>query len=112
MNAPDQTLTSRQRAQLRRLAHHAKPSIHIGKGGVNDAILRAVEEAFTSAELVKIKVLEAAPASARDVAEEVSRGIDGVTVVQVMGRIATLYRRHPENPRINLEDRKGRTDRP
>ena len=95
-------LTSKQRAHLRKLAHHAKPSIHIGKGGVNGATVHAVEEAFSTEELLKVKILEAAPAPVRDVAEQLATAISGVSVVQVMGRIATLYRPHPDTPKIVL----------
>lgn len=95
-------LSSKQRAQLRRLAHPLRPAIHIGKGGVSGSTAEAVEEAFGGAELLKVKVLESAPAPATDVARELAGRIEGAEVVQVLGRVATLYRRHPKNPRIEL----------
>lgn len=98
-----QRFTSKQRAQLRRMAHSLRPAIHIGKEGVTSGSTDAVEEAFGRSELVKIKVLESAPSSANEVALELSRRIDGVHVVQTMGRVATLYRRHPLRPRIEIE---------
>ena len=100
-NAPG--LSSSQRATLRRLAHHIKPTVHIGKGGFSPAVRLTVEEALSNAELLKVRVLEGAPESPREAAQALADQIDGVLVVQVMGRVATLYRRHPENPKIALK---------
>ena len=96
-------LSSSQRAALRRLAHHIKPAVHVGKGGITPALLQTMEEAFANAELLKVKVLEGAPDTPREAAQALADQTDGVIVVQVMGRIATLYRRHPEQPKISLK---------
>ena len=61
-------LTSKQRAHLRGLAHALKPLAHIGKEGVTDAAVRALQQTFDTHELVKVRVLEAAPESAKDTA--------------------------------------------
>lgn len=95
-------LTPRQRAHLKSLAHPLKPILQIGKEGVTDAVARTVEDAFHTRELLKVKVLEAAPAGAREVGESLAGGIDGVALVQVIGRTVVLYRRHPEKPSIQL----------
>lgn len=95
-------LNARQRAHLKSLAHPLKPILQIGKEGVTDAVARTVDDAFHTRELLKVKVLEAAPASAREVGESLAGGLDGVQLVQVIGRTIVLYRRHPENPQIRL----------
>lgn len=97
-------LSPRQRAQLKSLAHPLKPVFHIGKEGVTDTALRSLMDAFTSRELLKVKVQSAAPLSAARVGEEIARGLPDVHHVQTIGRTVVLYRRHPENPEIVLRD--------
>ena len=95
-------ITPKQRAHLKSLAHHLKPVVYIGKEGVQDSTIRSLEEALNTRELIKVKVLEAAPANVRDTAAELGRRVDGVEVVQTIGRVAVIYRRHPEKPEIQL----------
>ena len=95
-------LTPRQRAHLRSLAHALKPIVHIGKEGVTETVFGSIGDALRTRELVKVKVLEAAPASARESADEIDAALPDVAVVQIIGRTIVLYRRHPENPEIRL----------
>lgn len=67
-------LTSKQRAYLRGLANTEEPILHAGKGGISDAMLKQADDALTARELIKGKVLETAPGSARETAEEIARG--------------------------------------
>ena len=96
------TITPRQRAHLKSLAHHLKPVVYVGKEGVQDSTIRSVEEALNTRELIKVKVLEAAPANVRDTAGELGRRMNDVVVVQTIGRVAVIFRRHPEKPEIEL----------
>lgn len=95
-------LTSRQRAHLRKLAHHLKPVVLVGGDGVTTAVLNAVEEAFNTRELLKVKLQESAPLHVRDAAGELSTRIIGSHSVQTIGRTVILYRPHPEHPEIRL----------
>ena len=95
-------LTSKQRAHLRSLAHHLKPVVHVGTEGVTPALLRSVEEAFNTRELLKVKLQEAAPQKARDTGDAIAAELDGVHVAQTIGRTLALYRRHPDKPEIRL----------
>jgi RNA-binding protein len=98
------TLTPRQRAHLKSLAHPLKPILQIGREGVTDAVARTIEDAFRTRELLKVKVLESAPAPAREVGESLAGGIGGVALVQVIGRTVVLYRRHADAPEIRLPE--------
>ncbi len=99
---PIDTLTPKQRAHLRSLAHHLKPVLHVGKEGVTDASVRSLEDAFNTRELLKVKVQEAAPADVREAGAELAARIEGAHLVQTIGRTAVLYRAHPERPEIRL----------
>jgi RNA-binding protein len=97
-----ESLLPKQRAHLRSLAHHLKPIMQIGKEGITDASIRSLDDAFRSRELLKVKVQEMAPFTARDAGAELAERLDGVHHVQTIGRTVVLYRRHPEKPEIEL----------
>lgn len=94
-------MTSKQRAYLRGLANPLEAIVHVGKGGVSDAMIKQADDALTARELIKGKVLETAPLSSRDAAEEMAAAVKA-EVVQVIGRVFVLYRRNPEKPIIEL----------
>ena len=96
------TLNARQRAHLKSLAHPLKPIAQIGKGGVDELVVQSLDEAFRHRELLKVKVLEASPASAKEVGEQLAEQVSGAKLVQVIGRTIVLYRQHPEKPEIRL----------
>lgn len=95
-------LTSKQRAFLRSQAHHLKPILQIGAGGVTEAVLESVREAFNTRELLKVKVLEAAPEGARETGAAIAEALENVQVPQTIGRTVVLYRPFPEDPEIRL----------
>ena len=94
-------MTSKQRAYLRGLANTMEPIVHAGKGGVSDTMRKQADDALTARELIKGRVLETAPASTRDVAEDIAASV-GAEVVQVIGRTFVLYRRNEKEPKIVL----------
>ena len=95
-------LTAKQRAHLRTLGHALKPVLHVGKEGVTKETAETLEEALSKRELLKVRVLEAAPEPARESAHDLASRVAGVKVVQVIGRTALVYRPHPEKPVIRL----------
>lgn len=99
---PTESLTPKQRAHLRSLAHHLKPILQIGKEGVTDAAVQAIADAFNTRELLKVKVQEAAPVDVREAGAVLSQRVEGAHLVQTIGRTAVLYRTHPAKPEIRL----------
>jgi RNA-binding protein len=98
------TLSSRQRAALRSLAHDLKPVQQIGKEGLTPAVVAAAEDALRTRELLKIRVLESAPGTPAGFGRELTAAIRGAQLVQVVGRVLVVYRAHPETPEIRLPD--------
>ena len=94
-------MTSKQRAYLRGLANDYEPIVHVGKGGLSDTVIKQADDALEARELIKGRVLETAPQSAREVADEVAAAV-GAETVQVIGRTFVLYRRRAEEPTIVL----------
>ena len=94
-------LTSKQRAFLRSLATDIDTIVMIGKGGMSEQIIKQADEAMTARELIKGKVLETADLSPREAGELIAAQT-GCEVVQVIGSKFVLYRRNPEEPKIDL----------
>lgn len=93
-------LTSKQRAELRRLAHRMKPVVIVGNEGVTHAVVQSVKEAFNTRELLKIKSLESAPAPIREISNAIAAALGDTQTVQTVGRTAILYRPDPEEPEL------------
>lgn len=94
-------LTSKQRAKLRGLANSMDTILQVGKGGIGDALIKQVDDALNARELIKMRVLETAPAFARETAEELAQKTRS-EVVFVIGTRFVLYRRNPKDPKIEL----------
>jgi RNA-binding protein len=78
--------------------------VHLGADGVSATAIDAVREAFNTRELLKVKVLENAPVSAREAADAIVRHLPDSHIPQVIGRIVVVYRPSPEKPEIQLPD--------
>ncbi len=92
-------LSEKQRKHLRRLGHDLKPVILVGDAGASEGVIRECGLALQHHELIKAKV-HGADRAGRDAVIDTLAGATGAEVVQRIGNIALLYRRHPENPRI------------
>lgn len=84
-------LTSKQRAQLRSLANSIDTILHVGKDGLGENLLTQANDALEARELIKGKVLETAPLTPRETAEELAKAARA-EVVQVIGTKFILYR--------------------
>lgn len=94
-------LNSKQRSVLKGLASTADTIGQISKGSMTDTIIKQTQEALAARELVKYRVLETCPLSAREAAAELAEKT-GSEVVQVIGSRLVLYRRNPDKPVIVL----------
>ncbi|HEY7911058.1 MAG TPA: ribosome assembly RNA-binding protein YhbY [Blastocatellia bacterium] len=104
------TLTAKQRMKLKGLAHSLKPILYIGKEGVTESMVRAVENAFNTREILKVKVQDGAPESADESGEILANRVKGAHLVQVIGRTVVLYRPHPDAPKIELPHSKSQPE--
>lgn len=94
-------LTSKQRAQLRSMANSLDAIFQIGKGGINDHLIKQVEDALEARELIKLSVLETSPVKSREAADTVASAVH-CDVVQVIGSKFILYKESKENKKIVL----------
>lgn len=94
-------MTSKQRAYLRSLSNRIEPIFQVGKLGVTDVLVEQLNNALEARELIKINVLETAPDSKKDIAEEISLKTDSI-LVQILGNKITLYKARKKDPKIIL----------
>ncbi|CDH43493.1 MAG: ribosome assembly RNA-binding protein YhbY [Candidatus Competibacteraceae bacterium] len=96
-----QTLTNPQKRHLKALAHHRKPVVIIGDSGITPAVTHEILLALDHHELIKIRVNAADRETRETMVAELCTTTDAA-LVQRVGHIATLFRRNPETPRIEL----------
>lgn len=94
-------LTSKQRATLRSFANDIETILQVGKGGITQTVVTQIDQALTARELIKIRVLENAPVSAREAANELAKGVSA-EVVQVIGTKIVLLRQNKKDSRFTL----------
>jgi RNA-binding protein len=94
-------LTGKQRRHLRALAHALHPIVQVGKGGLDDGLVAAVDRALADHELVKVRVGENTDESKTEVAERLAHQTKS-EVAQIIGNIVLLYRADPDEPAIAL----------
>jgi RNA-binding protein len=89
--------TGREKKHLRALAHHLKPVIQIGKLGVTEHVLSALDKALDDHELIKIKFMDF-----KDEKESLSVKISEsckAIIAGLIGNILILYRQNPDKER-------------
>lgn len=86
------------------MANTLDPIFQVGKGGVNDQLIRQVDETLEKRELIKLTVLESAPETAREAADQIAAATHAETV-QVIGRKFVLYRKSKEKQKIFLKSK-------
>ena len=94
-------LTSKQRAQLRGLASLADTVVQIGKDGISTSVVDSALSALKARELIKCKVLENSPLSVREACDSLCEACKA-DPVQVIGTKFVIFKRNPNNPRIEL----------
>jgi RNA-binding protein len=92
-------LTGKQKRFLRSEAHHLSPIFQVGKGGVNENMIKQISEALEARELMKISVLQNCDEDKDTVAQELASGA-GADIVQIIGNTIILYKESKENKRI------------
>ena len=93
-------LNIRQKKFLRQQAHARKPVVTVGNPGLTTAVLAEIRSALKTHELLKIK-LPAAERAARDTLLTQVCSATKAEPVQLIGRVAIIYR-PSDKPKIQL----------
>ncbi|HON38923.1 MAG: ribosome assembly RNA-binding protein YhbY [Desulfomonilia bacterium] len=94
------SLTGAQRKYLRGRAHGLNPVVQVGKQGITPELIKAVNEALDSHELIKVKFVdfkEERRELSREIAERTSS-----EAVGLIGNVAILYRQQPDEQKRKI----------
>ena len=94
-------MTSKQRAYLRSLANRIDTILQVGKSGINENLIKQVDDALEARELIKLHNLETSPLSANEAMNELAAATDSEAVTAVGNRFV-LYRESKNNKKIQL----------
>lgn len=94
-------MTSKQRAYLRSLSNRIDSILQVGKGGINDNLIKQVDDALEARELIKLHNLETSPYTAREAMNELASATQSEPVASVGNRFV-LYRESKNNKKIEL----------
>ncbi|MGE6488360.1 ribosome assembly RNA-binding protein YhbY [Paenisporosarcina sp. NPDC076898] len=97
-------LTGKQKRFLRSQAHHLSPIFQVGKGGVNEHMLKQIQEALEVRELIKISILQNCEDDKQEVAQALAKGTKA-ELVQLIGLTVVLYKASKNNKKIELPTR-------
>lgn len=94
-------LTAKQRQFLKGLAHPLSPVVRVGRGRITPTLVAETKRSLEAHELIKVRIeVDEGPAR-RGLAAELARETDS-ELAATIGKVAILYRRREEKPRIEL----------
>lgn len=88
-------MTGKERAALRAEANGLTAIQQVGHNGIGEELIKNIDAALTARELIKLRVLETCPHTAREAAELLAAST-GAEVIQVIGYRFVLYRKNPD----------------
>jgi RNA-binding protein len=77
------------------------PIFQVGKAGVNDNMIKQINDALEARELLKISVLQNCEEDPQAVAESIANET-GADIAQMIGKTIVLYKESKENKQITL----------
>mgnify|MGYP001488433232 CR=1 FL=1 len=90
---PGPTLNNAQKKHLRGLGHHLEPMVMIGREGLSESVIQAVDYALLSHELIKVKIINTSSVNKHEAAEFLPAHTSS-TLVQLIGKTLLLFRRN------------------
>jgi RNA-binding protein len=105
------TLTSRQVAYLRRLAHPLQAVVLVGQKGVTPEVHQKVADELERHELIKVRLPEAEREERLALVGQLADA-SGAAVAQVVGRVVVLYRRRRKKPTLRLPPAEAQASAP
>ena len=94
------SLTGAQRKYLRGRAHGLNPVVQVGKQGITPELIKAVNEALDSHELIKVKFVEFKE-ERRELSSEIAAGTQS-ELAGLIGNVAIFYRPHPREDKRKI----------
>ena len=92
--APE-NLTNAQKKFLRRIGHDLNPMVYIGKEGLSETVVSAIDDSLRYHELIKVKIINTDKITKHEAAEQVPSRT-GSLLVQLIGKTLLLFRPNTE----------------
>jgi len=89
-------LTPARRRALRARAHHLHPLVMVGEAGLTAAVLREIDVALKSHELLKVRVLGDDRSGRSGMLDEICAALDAAPV-QAIGKMLVVFRPRPDD---------------
>ncbi len=94
-------MTSKQRAYLKKLATNLDTIFQVGKGDISENMIVQISNALEARELIKLRVLDNSPYTAREAAEQIAARTKSEVVI-VIGTRFVLYRVSEKHHKIDI----------
>ena len=88
-------LNDKQIRHLKPMAHHLKPVVMVGQGGLHEAVLREIDNALDCHELIKVKIA-AGDRNERDGIAARIKQLSGADLILSIGNMAVFFRANPK----------------
>lgn len=95
-------LTSKQRAKLRGIANNLDPVFQVGKGEIDENLIKSTLDCLAARELIKMKVLETSLYNAKEAANMLAENT-GADVVQVIGSKFVLFKQKDKDSAFDIK---------
>ena len=96
-------MNSKDRAFSRGKANTMDAIFQIGKGGINDNLVKQLIDALEARELIKITVLDNCDYDAKELGEIISEKTNS-TLIQVVRKKISLYKRKKKDSKYNIDE--------
>ena len=88
-------LSNEQKKQYKSIGHHLNPVLIVSENGLTEGVLAELDRALNDHELIKIKFAITERDDRRALIDELC-GQAGCELVQVIGKMALVYRKNPQ----------------
>ncbi|WP_028241616.1 YhbY family RNA-binding protein [Stutzerimonas azotifigens] len=88
-------LTNEQKKEYKSIGHHLKPVLTVAEQGLSEGVQAELERALNDHELIKVQFRIAERDDRRALMDELCR-IGRCELVQVIGKMALVYRKNPK----------------
>jgi len=94
-------LSQTHKRRLRALGHKLRPVVIVGNAGFSDAVREELEQALDHHELLKVRVNAVDREARRQLILALCEQAQA-QLIQHIGHVVLIYRRHPKRPKISL----------
>lgn len=88
-------LSKSEKKELRRKAANLSAIFQIGKDGMSDNQIRAIDDALEAHELIKISCLKTCPQPMKEIAFDMSHASNS-EIILMIGKTFVLFRKNPK----------------